>query len=254
MKRLLFALAAVMAFPFCLAAQGGPQLYNMGFDTWSKSGGIWYLCPKGTPAAERVWDSANPASGKLGVNLATPEYEHVAVKGNGKAAARLESRTVAWAFVAGNLYNGHYVKVVDLAGAEAELGTPFTGRPKTLKGYYHYIPKKINHAKAPRENMKGKTDEAIIDVLLMDWSKPYRQITHKTGFIDPDTNPHVVARAHIIIKEGTSGYVPFEVPFVYRKDINPSYASFTISASRFGDNQTGASGTVLYVDEFSFSY
>ena len=57
-----------------LWAQSGPQLYNMSFDIWSKSGGIWYLCPKGTPAAGRVWDSANPASGKLGVNLAMPEY------------------------------------------------------------------------------------------------------------------------------------------------------------------------------------
>ena len=250
----MFALAAVMAFPFCLAAHGGPQLYNMGFDIWSKSGSTWYLCPKDTPASKRVWDSANPGTGKLGMNLATPEYEHVAVPGKGKAAARLESRKVAWAFVAGNLYNGHYVKAVDLAGVETQLGTPFNGRPKSLKGYYHYIPKKINHVKAPRENLKGKTDEAIIDVILMDWSEPYTQISHKTGFIDPDTDPHVIARAHLIIKKGTSGYVPFEIPFVYRNGKTPSYAAFTISASRFGDSQTGGSGTVLYVDEFAFTY
>lgn len=237
-----------------LWAQSGPQLYNMSFDTWTKSGGAWYLCPKDTPASKRVWDSANPGTSKLGMNLAAPDYDHVAVKGKGKAAARLESSKVVWAFVAGNLYNGHYVKAVDLVGVETELGTPFNGRPKSLKGYYHYIPQKINHAKAPRENLKGKTDEAIIDVILMDWSQPYKQISHKTGFINPDTDPHVIARAHLIIKKGTSGYVPFEIPFIYRNDKTPSYAAFTISASRFGDNQTGASGSVLYVDEFEFTY
>ena len=253
MRKFLLVFVA-LTLALSASAQEGPQLYNMGFDTWSKSGGIWYLCPKDTPAEKRVWDSANPGSGKLGVNLATPEYEHVAVPGKGKAAARLESRKVAWAFVAGNLYNGHYVKAVDLAGVETKLGTPFNGRPKSLKGYYHYIPQKINHAKAPRENLKGKTDEAIIDVILMDWSQPYTQISHKTGFIDPDTDPHVIARAHLIIKKGTSGYVPFEIPFEYRNGKTPSYAAFTISASRFGDSQTGGSGTVLYVDEFSFTY
>lgn len=253
MRKILLVFVA-LALAFSAAAQKGPQLYNMSFDTWSKSGGIWYLCPKDTPASKRVWDSANPGTGKLGMNLATPEYEHVAVKGKGKAAAKLESRMVVWAFIAGNLYNGHFVRAVDLAGVETELGTPFKGRPKSLKGYYHYIPQQISHAKAPRENLKGKMDEAIIDVLLMDWSKPYTQISHKTGFIDPDTDPHVIARANLIIKKGTSGYVPFEIPFQYRNGKTPSYAVFTISASRFGDNQTGGSGTVLYVDEFEFSY
>ena len=43
----------------------GPQLYNMGFDTWSKKGGIWYLYGKDDPAARRVWDSANPGLGQV---------------------------------------------------------------------------------------------------------------------------------------------------------------------------------------------
>ena len=254
MKRLLLAFAAVLAFPFCLAAQGGPQLYNMGFDVWSKSGGVWYLCPKDTPAAKRVWDSPNPGTGKLGMNLASPEYEHVAVAGRGKAAARLESRKVAWAFIAGNLYNGHYVRSVELSGVETELGTPFKGRPKGLKGYYHYIPRKINHAKAPRENLEGKMDEGLIEVLLMDWTQPYRQISHKTGFIDPEKDPHIIGRAFLTIKKGSAGYVHFDIPFEYRNGKTPNYAVFTISASRFGDTQTGGSGSVLYVDEFSFTY
>lgn len=253
MRKLLSIIAAVL-LSAGLHAQGGPQLYNMGFDTWSKSGGIWYLCPKGTPASNRVWDSPNPGTGKIGRNLATPEYEHVAVPGEGKAAARLESRNVAWAFVAGNLYNGHYVGSVELAGIETELGTPFKGRPKSLKGYYHYQPKRINYSKAPLEHLEGKMDEGMIEVLLMDWKAPYRQITHKTGFLDPENDPHIIGRAYIYLKKGTSGYVPFEIPVEYRNGKTPSYAVFTITSSRFGYAQTGASGSVLYIDEFEFTY
>ena len=97
-------------------------------------------------------------------------------------------------------------------------------------------------------------DEGLIEVLLMDWDQPYRQVSHKTGFIDPVNDPHIIARAYLILKKGSSGYVPFEIPFTYRNGKTPSYAIFTISASRFGDHQTGGSGTVLYVDEFSFTY
>lgn len=237
-----------------LYAQGGPQLYNMSFDTWSKSGGAWYLYAKDAPASQRIWDSANTGMSKVGMSSMTPEYEHLAVPGPGKAAARIESRKVAWAFIAGNIYNGRFVRAVDLSGVETELGAPFKARPKALRGYYHYVPKRINYAKAPREDMKGKMDEAVVEVILTDWSKPYRQISNKDGFIDADTDPHVIGKATKVIKKGTSGYVAFEVPFEYRSGKTPSYVSFTISASRFGDSQTGASGSVLYVDEFEFVY
>ena len=250
----LFSAALMLLSFFTAAAQGGPQLYNMGFDVWSKSGGVWHLYEKGAPASRRVWDSPNPGTAKLGANLATPEYEHVAVPGPGKAAARLESRKVAWAFVGGNLFNGRYVRAVELAGVETELGTPFNGRPKRLKGYYHYIPKRISTSKASDGSMVGKMDEGLIEVLLMDWSKPYTQISHKTGFIDPATDPHVIGRAYLVIRKGTSGYVPFDIPFEYRSNKTPSYASFTVTASRFGDTQTGGAGSVLYIDEFSFVY
>ncbi|MBR3076269.1 MAG: PCMD domain-containing protein [Bacteroidales bacterium] len=247
---LLFALlASASAF-----AQGGPQLYNSGFDTWSKIGGAWYPYSKNAPVSQRIWDTPNPGTSKLGINSTTPEYEHVAVPGPGKAAARIESRKLAWAFVAGNLYNGHFVRAVELQGVETVLGAPFTARPKSLKGYYHYIPKRINHAKAPMDNMEGRMDEGLIEVLFMDWDKPYTQISHKDGFLDAEKDPHIVGRAYLLLKKSTSGYVPFEIPVVYRNGKTPRYAVFTITPSRFGGFQTGASGSVLYVDEFSFAY
>lgn len=251
--RVLVSFLAALLFGVQMFAQG-PQLYNMGFDVWSKKGGIWCLYAQEDPVSKRVWDTANSGLGKLGINSATPEYKHVAVEGEGKAACRVESKKVAWAFVSGNVYNGRFVKVVELKGVETLLGAPFSGRPKILSGYYHYIPKKINHAEDPLKDLLGKPDEALIEVILVDWDKPYRQVSHQDGFIDPDTDPHIIGCAQLVIRKGNSGYVSFDAPFKYRNGKTPKYACFTIASSRFGGQGTGASGSVLYVDEFQFKY
>ena len=226
----------------------------MDFDSWHKSGGVWRLYAKDAPSSQRIWDSANPGLSKLGINSTTPDYEHVAVPGEGKAAARIESRKVPFAFVAGNVFSGKYVRLVELSGVETLLGTPFTARPKALSGYYHYKPGKVNHTDDDHADMKGKTDQALIEVLLMDWDKPYRQISTENGFINSDTDPHIIGRARLVVTRGTSGYVHFEVPFEYRNGKTPRYVSFAITSSRYGAFGTGASGSVLYVDEFEFKY
>ena len=237
-----------------LQAQDGPQLYNMGFDEWSKNKGVWYPYAADASPSQRIWDSGNAGLHTLGMTSVSPEYKHVAVPGEGKAAARIESKKIAWAFVAGNLYSGKFIRMVEMKGAESLLGAPFTARPKRLSGYYHYIPKKINNAKAPYESMAGKMDEALIEVLLMDWDKPYQQVTHRDGFIDAEKDPHIIGRAFLVIKRGTSGYVHFDIPVTYRNGKTPRYASFTLTGSRLGAYQTGASGSVLYVDELRFEY
>lgn len=250
----IFAVLLSVLLPATAMAQEGPQLYNMSFDTWSKSGGAWYLYAKDAPAGRRIWDSPNSGTSKLGMNVATPEYEHVAVAGKGKAAARIESRKLAWTFLAGNIFNGRFIKVVDMAGAETRLGAPFTGRPKSLSGYYHYVPKRINVTRPPHEDKEGKPDEGLIEVLLTDWDKPYTQISHKDGFIDVKTDPHIVGYATLVVRKATSGYVHFDVPITYRSGKTPRYAVFTVTGSRWGGEGTGAGGTVIYVDEFKFNY
>lgn len=252
--RLIAAAALLVSLSFTLSAQGGPQLYNMSFDNWSKSGGVWRLYAKDATAAERVWDSANPGLAKLGMNSTTPEYEHVAVAGEGKAAARIESKKVPFAFVAGNVFSGKYVRLVELSGVETQIGAPFTARPKALAGYYHYKPGKINNADDAHQSMKGQSDQALIEVLLMDWDKPYKQISNENGFIDSDKDPHIIGRARVVVSKATGGYVHFEVPFEYRSGKTPRYLSFAITSSRYGGFGTGASGSVLYVDEFEFKY
>jgi len=253
-KRTFLCIAAIL-LGIASNAQSCPQLYNMGFDLWSKHKGVWYPYDKSATAEQKcVWDSGNAGLALAGINNVTPEYKHVAVSGSGKAAARLESKKLAWAFIAGSLFNGKFVRLVEMKGAETNLGAPFSGRPKSLSGWYHYIPAKINHTGKKYESLRGKTDEGLIELLLMDWTKPHNQITHKTGFIDPDTDPHVIGRATLVLKKGTSGYVHFDIPLKYNNGKTPRYAVATITSSRYGGYDTGGAGSVLYVDELKFNY
>ena len=126
-KFYLAVLIALAAWP--MQAQ---QLYNMDFDSWSKSSGAWNLYAKGAPASDRVWDTANHGLSLLGINGTMPEYRHVAVAGEGKAAVKIVSKKVLWAFVAGNLYTGRFGKIVNFAGAELFFGTAAVYRSSAL--------------------------------------------------------------------------------------------------------------------------
>ena len=145
-RRLFLTLILSVTAPLLLSGQPSPQIYNSGFDTWSKKAGAWNLYPLSPTAEQCVWDTANHGMSLLGINGTNPEREHVAVKGEGKCAVRIESKKILWAFVAGNLYTGRFVRIVKFKGAELEYGIAFTARPKRFSGYYHYIPQTVDFA------------------------------------------------------------------------------------------------------------
>ena len=249
-KTVIISLLVVL----CVVPMRAQQIYNMDFDDWSKESGTWYARMKDAPASKRVWDSANPGLSTLGVNGTTPEYKHVAVPGEGKAAAKIESKKVLWAFVAGNLFTGKFNKVVELSGADLDFGIPFSGRPKSLSGYVHYIPKPVNYAKEPYLHMKGKTDYGRIEVLLMDMDKPYHIVTCKEEFFDTANDPRVIGRAVMELTKDTGGYIHFDIPFKYNSAKTPKYAIIVVTPSWYGSWFTGGSGSTVYVDEFKFNY
>ena len=161
---------------------------------------------------------------------------------------------VLWAFVAGNLFTGRFNKVVDLSGADLDFGVPFTGRPKSLSGYVHYIPKPVNYAKPPYLDRKGKPDGGRVEVILTDWAGLKHVDTTKEPFVDADKDPHLIARAVLDLDKDTGGYIPFEITFHYRNGKTPRYAFIYVTPSRDGGSFTGGSGSTLYVDEFRFNY
>ena len=229
------------------------QLYNMDFDVWSKQGLSWNPFPKEASEDQLVWDSANRGMKVLGINTTMPEYEHVAVPGPGKAAAKIVSRNITWCFAAGSLYTGHFYRVVKFSGIEMDNGTPFTGRPKSLSGYYHYLPGVINYAKEPYVSRKGETDNGQIEVALYDWPEVLHLVTND-GVYNPEADPHLLGRGVLTLTQATDGYVHFEIPIEYRRDATPTYVGISILSSALGEYYTGSSHTVLYVDELQFNY
>lgn len=249
-KRLMLSfLLLVLAF-----TAGAQQVYNMGFDHWSKKGVSWNPFPEDAKEGERVWDSANRGLRVLRINVAEPEYEHLAVAGPQKAAAKISSHSMLWGFVAGNLYLGQFVRVVNFSGVEMYNGVPFRYRPKSLSGYYHYIPGTIDSTDDAHRGLKGKTDSGMLEVALYSWSEAQHLITNKESAPDPEKDPALIGRAVLHMTRDTGGYVHFELPIQYRSDATPTYLGISVLSSELGEFFTGSSDSVLYLDELQFNY
>ena len=241
--------------------ESAAQLHNMNFDEWysddpSSAKAAWF--PNRNLNESYIWDSANKGTASLGYVPTTPERNDLAVKGEGKAAARLETMQVnilgIKKLAAGNIYTGKFGKVAGV-GAELEWGVPFSSRPESLKGFYKYVPKSIDMAEGPYADMIGKTDMCQIQVFLTDWSEPFVINTSEGRFVDVEKDPGIIAHAKMETDKATDGYESFELKLEYR-DLTrtPKYVVISACASRLGDYFTGAVGSVLYVDEFEFVY
>ena len=247
MKR--FLTVFLLLLPYCLGAQ--EQVYNLSFDQWSRSKGVWYPNAAGK---ERVWATTNPGTSILRINSTVPEYEHVAVPGPGKAAAKIMSRKLAWAFLTGSLFTGEFVRVVKFSGAEMYNGTPFHSRPKSLSGYVHYQSGTIDFAQEPYLSMKGKGDQGQIEIALYAWKERQHFVSNDGPSTPADRDPAFIGGGVITLDKDTNGYIPFEIKIDYRSEAIPTYIYISALSSRFGEFFTGSSQSVLYVDEFRLNY
>lgn len=237
------------------------QLHNMSFDSWysddpASDKAAWF--PDLDLNANYIWDSANKGTASLGYVPTKPERSDLAVSGEGKAAARLETMQVnilgIKKLAAGNIYTGKFGKVAGV-GAELDWGVPFASRPQSLKGYYKYSPKAIDMAEGPYSDKLGNADRCQIQVLLTDWAEPFRINTSEGRFVDVDNDPGIIAHARFETDMETEGYEEFILELEYRDLCRiPKYVVISACASSLGDYFTGGVGSVLYVDEFEFIY
>lgn len=229
---------------------------NLSFDAWYQDGDVWY---PDESADNFWWDSANGGTKTLSIYPTTPaEEEYIYVKGEGKNAARLESKSATLVgLAAGNIYTGRFIKaVISLSnpGAELDWGVPFTSRPLALTGFYYYLPKTIDQAKGAYASMKGQQDIGQIQIMLTDWDAPFRVSTASGQFVKPQTDPGIIAYGTIDLN-ATDSYQPFTIKIDYR-DLTrkPKYIVIVAAASKYGDYFTGGVGSTLYLDEFSLIY
>lgn len=232
-----------------------PQLYNMSFDNWTQDGRTWYLYGAGASDAQKeVWDSANKGTSILGKNTTTPEESFVAVAGIGKKGVKLTSVTLLGQFAAGNLFNGKFVGLKGLTGAELAWGTPFTARPKSLHGYYCYQGVPVNYADNDHSSLKGTMDEGHIMILLTDWDAQFHVISTTNQFVDTDNDPNIIGYADLPTTGNSTKYVEFTLPITYRNNRTPKWAVIVAASSKNGDYFTGGEGSTLFLDEFEFIY
>ena len=228
------------------------QLYNIGFDEWYLEGKIWYPYAKGT--SPNVWDSANPGAATY-IGSSTQPSEDVAVSGDGKMAAQMESKNAVIAFAAGNLYIGKFGRINGI-GAILDWGVEFSDKPMGLKGYYKYSPVMISHAKAPYLDLIGTAlDKCQIQIFLTDWDEPFTVNTLAGQFVDLQNDPNIIAYGKLESDETVAEYREFYIPLEYRdKTRTPKYIVISCCASYLGDYFTGGEGSKLLVDEFELVY
>ncbi len=244
--------------PASFVTEPASQVLNMGFDDWySELSGtkkvIWYA-NKDLSEENYIWDSGNKGVTIISDSTTTPEEDHLAVDGEGKKAAKLASKKVIIAFAAGSLFTGKFVELQGL-GAKLSFGIPYDSRPLALKGYYDYTPKTIDNAKAPYEELKGTTDRCHIYVILADREEPFEINTTTSTFINVENDPTIIAYGELDSDQPTEGYQPFTINIEYRDMVRkPNMIVVVATSSRYGDYFTGASGSLLYVDELELVF
>ena len=229
---------------------------NMNFDSWYQDGSVWY---PDADADNFYWDTANKGSSMAKLTPTAPEETHLAVTGEGKKAAKLESMYanlgIVKVFAAGNIYTGKFGETkisISNPGATLDWGVPFTSRPLALKGFYDYSPKTVDQGSY--NDMSGKTDIGQIQIMLTDWDAPFRIDTSAGTFVDVENDGHIIAYATLNLGQ-TDGYQPFTLELEYRdRTRTPKYVVIVAAASKYGDYFTGGVGSTLYLDEFSFVY
>ena len=128
----------------------------------------------------------------LGFPTMKDETEFLAVKGEGKAALRLQTQGIEAMnkLAAGSLFTGK-MGGIDFFKMSAELlwGVPFEGRPASPEGYVCYQPKPIDYAEGDYAGEKGKMDKGAVVVILSDWEEPFL-VSPPEKLVDPENDPH----------------------------------------------------------------
>lgn len=222
------------------------------FEQWSLGGAVGNLWQPWDVDGSRFWDTGNRGSIIAGVNLSTPT-DHT-VTGSGRAA-KLETKYILAKLGAGSIYTGEYVRTDGTNGVLA-FGRPWKLRPTKLKGYFQYQGVDINYASADYAYLKGRPDSCHIYVALTDWTAPYEIRTKPSDrHLFEKNSPSVIAYGELIYSGKMDAYEPFEIKLEYRDtDRVPAYLQITCAASKYGDFFTGGSGSILYVDQFSFDW
>lgn len=248
-------------------------LHNGNFDIWNQNKKTWFAgTSEEASSTNSFWDSGNVGTSTglasiLGAkNPTSPETSVVHTPGENAKSGKLTSQYVglggsAGQFAAGNIYTGHFVKVIGTSGAELQFGQPFTSRPIQLHGWFRYSPGSVDYVGSLPSGVtvnKGDTDKNAIYIALSDKGSSYTVNTSEGSFIDFNNDPNIIAYGELPIEECVNtneAWKEFRINLKYRSlERKPTHIIIVASASKYGDYFTGSTSSVMYIDDFELIY
>lgn len=230
------------------------------FEEWSTyNGKVTLPWPVGDKHAS-FWGSGNEGSSTVGVTLTDKSED---MKHTGKYSAKLNTKKVAIALAAGNLFVGTFVRT-DGANGVLSLGREYNGsHPAKLKVYANYRPGSVltlkNKEFLPDDFKNGNSDHGQIYVALTSAPVEIRTKAAERKLFNKD-DAEVLAYGEVT---WTGNFGPdgaleaIEIPLDYKDSAKTTKATHLIivcSASKYGDYFSGADGSLMYLDDFELVY
>ena len=162
---------------------------------------------------------------------------------------------------AGNLFLGKFnlSKALTATMEATEFGIPFTQKPLRLSGYYQYSPSSPFIDKYFNEYPDRIDAGDIYSVLYINHDRNGNPLVLYGDNILSSENIVAVARVKNV-NETNGQWVPFDIEFEYKKDINPDLLAnrgynltIVCSSSIEGATFEGAIGSTLKVDKFQLT-
>lgn len=230
---------------------------------------VWNEVDNNGNVINDIWATGNPGYFKAKSMTAKPdEYPTIPMDNgyDGKGVMLVTRSTGPFGMLggrkmpiaAGNLFLGRFVDEFALTQTlkATEFGIRFNKEPRTFMGYYKYRPGDVvtNNENKPLEGVRDSA--AIYSVLYLNHDADGNSVVLHGD--DVMTNPNIVAVARLWNVRYTDEWTPFEVNFVYRKEMDKTLMenfgyniAVVFSSSHNGDVFQGAVGSTLCVDKVS---
>ncbi|WP_075604044.1 PCMD domain-containing protein [Saccharicrinis aurantiacus] len=243
-------------------ASATPSLPNGDFSLWYQAAGGYY--EPGESESTTIWGTGNAGTQILGLTATTPielESDNYAAK-----METLDNGSLAAAFgtpiSAGSIFVGKFDKdAIDPSDPEAaiEFGSPFAGRPKSLKFKYQYTPGTENKDKDG--NILPDGDMCDIYAYLEIRTDDIRRLAtvwFRDGNEQPNLSELTLDFIYGELPPDTPDYMKPENGLYVENEvveyILPTHITFVASSSYDGANFSGAVGSMLIIDDVQLIY
>lgn len=226
---------------------------NGNMEEWSTYGSSVVF--PGTGSTRTFWDSGNQGASILRQTLTSGSED---MYHSPSKSARLETKTIASKLAAGNLFVGEFGALSGMTGASLTFGRQYSGgsHPDALSVWVNYRPKSVTSAGQGLQ--KGDPDHGQIYVAFT--SGAVSIDTNKGQLFDPNS-PAVLGYGQYTFEGVPYGddnqLKNLEIPIKWNanaRSTRPTHIVIVCSASKYGDYFVGATGSLMYLDDFELIY